>query len=688
VSDITKFADALHEEIEERLATPSDYSSEVAKDVAVAEIFVERLEDYSYISEPEFSPYCDVAGRGQCEFTGTSYIEDARRLIIFVGHSAGSTGAEIPSVTAQTLGQLYGRAARFLTRALSRDFNSFRENAAAADAARSVHAKRAEIEQARVLILTDGRARSRDFADITIDNLPVECDVVDIDRLYRISQEATSREDIVVDFVAMTGRPLACVEMKPRPPEYDTYLAILSGDLIFALYEKYGQRLFEFNVRSYLQAKGRVNKGIRETLKSSPARFMAYNNGIVATADEVTVSVQTGELCITKLVGLQIVNGAQTTASIHRARKMDKLDLSAVAVSAKITRVDAAKLAEFVPLISMFANTQNSVHVADLSANSEFHIELERLSQITWCPGETTRWFYERARGSYEVAMLAAGSPVSARKAFKLETPPSQRISKTDVARYWLACAGRPHTVSTGAQKSFATFMAELPDTFPKDWVPDAGFFRDIVARAILYRGVEKVVRAKKFPAYRANIVAYAVAYIFYATKGEVQLGLIWEAQGPSAGLVEFLDPLTVTVDQAIRKTAGARNVTEWCKKPECWDQVRPLLPRLPTPLPPELRPPDQTAGDADDVEGAADEADIDDTTSNIDICVDVTADTWAKLSHWGQLTKRLTYVERGVCHTLAEYANAGWVRKPSEKQARHGVHAIELARKDGILND
>lgn len=683
MSDLTKFADALREEIEERLNAGDSLPTETEKHAAVAEIFVERLEESAYVIEPDFSPYCDVEGRNRCNFTGTSYLEDERRLIIFVGHATGCSGEAIPTVSAQMLSQLYGRAARFLSRALRGDYASFRDDPAATDAARRVFARRTELEQARVLILTDGRARSRDFEEIEIEGIPVECDVVDIDRLYRIGQEATSREDIVIDFVQMTGHPLPCLEMKPRPPEYETFLAILSGDLIYSLYEKFGQRLFEFNVRSYLQAKGKVNKGIRDTLKSSPTRFMAYNNGVVATADTVTVTLHHGQLSITKLVGLQIVNGAQTTASIHRARKLDKLDLASVAVAAKITRVEPARLVEFVPLISKFANTQNSVHVADLSANNEFHITLERLSQITWCPGESSRWFYERARGSYEVAMLAAGSSTSARKAFRKETPPGQRISKTDVARYWLAAAGRPHTVSMGAQKSFATFMAELPETFPKGWIPDAAFFRDLVARAILYRGVEKAVRTQKFPAYRANIVAYCVSQLFDAAKGEVQLGLIWQAQRLSAELEAFLPILAVAVDSAIRQTAGARNVTEWCKKAECWDQVRSLLPPLPAAPPPEFAKPDVMAEQLPPTNGDA----IEDVTSDVERCMEVDAGMWSKICLWGQLTHRLTPLERGVCRTLLGYADHGWTHKPSEKQARHGVRAIDLAREADIFD-
>lgn len=685
MSELTRFSDALREDIDRRVAANGgEWPESLAHDSAVAESFAERLEEASYLSAPEFSSYCDTEGRNRCQFSGISYLEDERRLIIFVGHSTGSTGEGIRSVTTATLAQLAGRAARFLWRALAGDYNSFRSNDAAIDAARHVAAKRPDIDQVQILILTDGRARSRDFDDIEIDGLSVEFDVVDVERLYRVSQDATSREDIDIDLVEMMGRPLPCLEMSPRSSEYDTYLAILPGSLLYALYDKFGQRLFEFNVRSYLQAKGRVNKGIRDTLKNSPSRFMAYNNGIVATADAVEVGLQHGELRISKLAGLQIVNGAQTTASIHRAMKVDKFDLSHVAVAAKITRVDPSKLSEFVPLISQFANTQNSIHVADLSANSDFHIQLERLSQTTWCPGETTRWFYERARGAYEVAMLASGSPTSARRAFKVETPASQKISKTDIARYWLASAGRPHTVSLGAQKSFATFMAELPETFPAAWIPDANFFRDLVARAILYRAVERAVRVQKFPAYRANIVAYAVSYLFESVKGEVDLDTIWQEQGLSEELLAYLPTLTSAVDKAIRKTAGERNVTEWCKKPDCWDQVRKLMPSPPSPPPLELA---TQANPPEDPNEAGSAGTVDLAETNIDRCMEIDAATWSKLSHWGIVADRLTHTERGVCHTLAEYARDGWARKPTAKQAYRGVQALELARKDGLLD-
>ena len=99
--------------------------------------------------------------------------------------------------------------------------------------------------------------------------------VCDVERLQRLAGEEVSRDRIDIDFEKLLGRPTARLEMKPPPAEYETFLLVLPGDLIYSLYEELGPRLFEFNVRSFLQNKGHVNKGLRATLKAEPERFLA-----------------------------------------------------------------------------------------------------------------------------------------------------------------------------------------------------------------------------------------------------------------------------------------------------------------------------------------------------------------------------------------------------------------------------
>ena len=133
--------------------------------------------------------------------------------------------------------------------------------------------------------------------------------------------------------------------------------------------------------------------------------FFAYNNGLSATAEDVELRHREGIVEISALKNLQIVNGGQTTASIHSAYRK-KLDLSDVFVQVKLSIVEPADVAEIVPLISEFANTQNRVSAADFFSNHPFHVRIEQISRRILAPSADgsftqSKWFYERARGQY-----------------------------------------------------------------------------------------------------------------------------------------------------------------------------------------------------------------------------------------------------------------------------------------------
>ena len=102
--------------------------------------------------------------------------------------------------------------------------------------------------------------------------------------------------------------------------EYSAFVTVIPGQLLFKMYDEHGPTLLQRNVRSFLQARGKVNKGIRDSLKQQPGRFLAYNNGISLTADSVEVTGTGAAVALTRIRGLQIVNGGQTTASIHLSR--------------------------------------------------------------------------------------------------------------------------------------------------------------------------------------------------------------------------------------------------------------------------------------------------------------------------------------------------------------------------------
>ena len=253
----------------------------------------------------------------------------------------------------------------------------------------------------RVVLLTDGILAGGVPASSDWKGRTVEYDAYDIVRLQRVLGDGETRADIGVDLVAMTGVAIPCLHVAAHDGGYDAYLAVLPGEVLSRIYERYGVRLLELNVRAFLGLQGRksVNAELRRTIVEQPSMFLAFNNGVVATVDDITLDDERGSPAIRVLNGLQIVNGGQTPASLHRARRKDSLPLALVSVPMKIIKVGGADLGEMVSSISRAANRQNTVQLADFSANDPFHQQVETLANNTWLDDGKSRWFYERARG-------------------------------------------------------------------------------------------------------------------------------------------------------------------------------------------------------------------------------------------------------------------------------------------------
>ncbi len=599
------------------------------------------MEEAGLVTEHELCPYEDAAGRNRCRVVGYALPEDSARVDIFTAHFLPQ--ADETYLGADDLSRLAGRAAHFFGYAASRDLARFAGNDAVTNAARHIADELKRIEDVRVHVLTNGLVRERSVNTIKVADRTVEFSVVDLERLFRASRETVTRDRIEIDFTKLIGRPIACLEMKPRPKEYETYMVILPGELIYQLYEEFGARLFEFNVRSFLQAKGKVNKGLRDTLKNEPERFLAYNNGITATADEIEAGLFMGEMTISRVRGLQIVNGAQTTALIHRAKKTDKIDISKVALAMKLTLVEPSKLTEFVPLIARYSNTQNVIQVSDLSANNDFHIRIEQLSERVWCPGEEERWFYERARGAYQVAAARYGTTPARRREFDRECPKANRFSKTDLAKFLMSWWQRPQTVSRGAQKNFAIFMAELPEHFQPGWLPDEIFYREIVAFAILFRAAQAAIRRAKLQSYGANVLTFMIAKLSSDFGPQLDLPGIWEVQDVSPELVRVFDEWAPRIHAAIITGAARSNVTEWCKKDESWTYIKALDLGLTGALPAEIATESPEDGDAPLPPQEVNGEDL------VGLCCGFDGAGWTKIVAWGAENGRIAQFDQRV---------------------------------------
>ena len=270
----------------------------------------------------------------------------------------------------------------------------------------------------------------------------------------------------------------------------------------------------------------------------------------------------------------QIVNGGQTTASLYHALKKEKADISHVAVQVKLTvATEQVKLAELVPLISLYANSQNKVNTADFSANEPFHQKLEELSRTIWAPARVG-WSAGRAgitnAPAARISTTRRGRATPARmRDWERQHPLAQKFTKTDLAKFENTWDEQPHLVSRGAEKNFTEWtLARRDEGWP---VADDAFFRRLVAKALLFRRSEQIVSAQEYPGYRAQIVTYSIAWLSRRSTRRIDLDRIWSSQALPTKLSQAIDAVAHAARKHIINPPGGRNITEWCKNEECW---------------------------------------------------------------------------------------------------------------------
>ncbi|WP_122867547.1 AIPR family protein [Pseudomonas viridiflava] len=446
------------------------------------------------------------------------------------------------------------------------------------------------------------KSKKKNWVDRDINGVPVEFHIWDVVRFHSAYISATGRDELLVDFCTAESLGLPFLAAVQSGGDYDAYLCMISGDLLADIYDKYGSRLLEGNVRTFLSTKGKVNSAIQNTIRNRPEMFFAFNNGIAATAENLIIQETSAGPRITNVTNLQIVNGGQTTASLAYAKRgalgrKDFADLSEVMVQMKLSILPSERVGLLTPEIARYANSQNKVSDADFFSNHPYHVRLEEFSRrIFTSPSggaqHGTHWFYERARGQFsnEQAKLTAAQ----KSQFLIQNPKAQLFNKTDVAKYENSWREMPHKVSMGAQKNFLIFA----DVISKAWASDGkiyneDYFRSLVALSILFKRIEALVSQQPWyqGGYRANIVTYTVAKLHnmiseHALGKQLNLRIIWDLQRTPDWLVSQVTIIARAVFDVLTDPDRPKdNVTEWAKMQACWEQVKefniPIQPEL-----------------------------------------------------------------------------------------------------------
>ncbi|MEB1723041.1 AIPR family protein [Xanthomonas campestris pv. campestris] len=285
-------------------------------------IVMDHMSDIGMTFEPVECHFEGKVGNANLRLSGYSLSEESDQLDLFVSLYANvDVPTPVPDSETKTAVE---QCLRFLTLcAEGKMAPKLDPSSDVRSLAETLQAIYDDLEQIRVYVITDRVAKSKSFKTRDIGGKAVRLEVMDIERLHRHWSEGKPRDELVVDFTEVSGAPLPCVFVPGENDDYDYALTAIPAEALRLLYEKFGARLLEANVRSFLSVKGKgVNAGIQNTLRSAPERFMAYNNGIVIVADEMRLGKPgDGSAGIAWLKGLQIVNGGQTTASIYFAKK-------------------------------------------------------------------------------------------------------------------------------------------------------------------------------------------------------------------------------------------------------------------------------------------------------------------------------------------------------------------------------
>ena len=403
--------------------------------------------------------------------------------------------------------------------------------------------------------------------------------IIDLNFLYNVLISQGSREALTVDFIKTFGNPISAIKAADED-YFQSYLCVLPASVISRLYKEFSTRLLEKNVRSFLQFRG-VNKGIRETIRKEPEKFVAYNNGLTITATNGDISFESGQYKIKSLTDFQIVNGGQTTATIYFTQK-DGFDISKVKVMAKINVAKEAtdeELEELISNISTYSNAQSRVSKVDLRSRNPQLVRIKSLSESVMTPSGK-KWFFERAKGEFNTKLRIAGSN---KNRLAKEYPTDRRFSKELMAKYYSAWGDQPHLVKKGGEKIFRYFIEKLSGEgdFKKPVNVNRDFYEELIAKIILFRKLEKIYGSGKnsMGQLRSAVVPYSLSILFMITDGDKKsssfdLLKIWLNEALEDDFEAYLTQLLKLVNELIKKYSESDDFGEYSKKQELWDRI------------------------------------------------------------------------------------------------------------------
>ena len=649
----------------------TDYDQELASAI------LEYLEDNGEVNVPELC----VFQKTRTRITAYDYNDEAESLDLFYLIKAETLLGKVnKSKVDQGFNYLMSFYRESMNGTLLKAVN-VDNNDEIAEVAKLVQSTKGKINQLRLYVITNGLTDPDAGIAVESDDgeYIIEYNVWDMQRVYQQHNIRAGKEKVEIDFPTEYNTELQCLKMSEENPFVDAYMAIIPGITLAKIYKKYQQVLLEKNVRTFLQFKGKVNKGIRKTLREEPDMFFSYNNGISTTASEIEVKDVDGTLYITRLYDWQIVNGGQTTASISASLNDRDVELGKVFVPMKISVIrDAENGENIIKAISTSANSQTAIKNSDFSANDPYLVDLEKYSRSEWVPNGNSKpvckWYFERTRGQYldQLAQLSGYNE----KAFKREYPKNQKITKTDIAKYETSWNMMPYNVCRGAEKNYTFFVTDIKRDKPE---VTASYFKRVIAKCILFNTIDSIVKSKKLGGYKANMNAYLMASISFLSDRNLDLTYIWEQQKVQQEVIDRIEELIPMVWQHLTGSSSSggnqsSNVGEWSKKPDCWNRLRLKLSEY------EKFGQELMQGETNEDGTSLNPA----QQSKIQEAEAIEANYWFALANWAKARDLLTPMDRKAAFNFGTMRSRNRAFK-SLKQAQYALKIVARAEELGF---
>lgn len=562
---------------------------------------LEKLEECGELMDPY--PYeCNMTGshNRKLAFDAYAYDEADSSIVLLITDFYNTD--EKNSLTNTRIKELSGYMRAFIEEAYSGDIKKYCDDAdfvidIAKDFKKRIGKSKydTEILKFKFYIVSNAEMseRVKTLKQEPLFDRPVELNVWDLGRFFQMEMSQVS-EAITIDtrdFDLKDG--IQCLKANIADHgDYDAFLAIVPGKFLADIYLKYGSRLLEGNVRSFLSARGKVNSKIRETINSNEKRhnFFIYNNGIAVVANKITLTEDGTRLL--SFEDFQIINGGQTTASLANSFIKKESDLKDIFVPMKLTVLNMAdekteeeqdKYNEMTKEISRCANSQNAVSDADFFSTHPFHIQMEKMSKkypaepVDGKPFQTI-WYYERSRGRWEQEQMKL-TPAQ-RDKFKQIHPSNQVIKKEKLAKCLNSIFMNPHSVSAGSANNMKAFAVTVDELWNKsqDNINEF-FFHKSVASVILFDTVDSMINKSDWyqkGGNKALVTPYTISKIIsMIPKGkDIDWEYIWKKQKLSEALTHQIEIVSQIADGFL-SNSGGMIVREYARRLDTWKKFR-----------------------------------------------------------------------------------------------------------------